>query len=218
MAGSVLLALRNQSRQQLGNRVKRLRKHVAISEAQQCPSWLDHHFVVLIEFLGRHQRDPQRLGQRRGQNSRRVELILDATGVGLAIGDMLRERALEPKLVLFTGSDKLNPQRGVTMVGKGWMVSRMQVLLQSQRLHLPRSVEAGVLTRELMDYRIDVSDDGHASFNAKSGTHDDLVIALGLSCGVERSVGQATSRSYIDQVPSREERLQGAGRWPRQRE
>lgn len=34
--------------------------------------------------------------------------LIDATGVGLPIGDMLRERGLAPRLVLFTGSDTVN--------------------------------------------------------------------------------------------------------------
>lgn len=67
-----------------------------------------------------------------------------------------------------------------------------------QRLHLPRTVEAGTLARELMDYEIKVNDHANASFNAKSGSHDDLVIALGLSCGVNRTAGRASSRSYLD--------------------
>ncbi len=135
-----------------------------------------------------------------------VELILDATGVGLPIGDMVRERGLDPKLVLFTGSDKVNDlPHGVVNVGKAWMVGRMQVLLQGKRLHLPTSPEATVLVKELMVYEISVSDTAHVSFNAKSGKHDDLVIALGLSCGIERSAARATSRSYLHREPTREE-------------
>lgn len=160
----------------------------------------------------------RRAQPRLGPRLFRVELILDATGVGLPIADMLRERDLDPKLVLFTGSDTVNQQpQGVVTVGKAWMVSRMQVLLQSGRLHLPRTVEAGILAKELMDYRIDVSDRGHASFNAKSGAHDDLVIALGLACGIERTSGRATSRNYLDPEPGPEERMRERGRWERER-
>lgn len=146
-----------------------------------------------------------RLGPRRFT----VELILDATGVGLSIGDMVRERGLDPKLVLFTGSDKVNDlPHGVVNVGKAWMVGRMQVLLQGKRLHLPTSPEATVLVKELVDYEISVSDTAHVSFNAKSGKHDDLVIALSLSSGIERSAGRAESRSYLHREPTREEVFQ----------
>lgn len=127
-----------------------------------------------------------------------VELILDATGVGLAVSDMVRERGLSPRTVVFTGSDRVSEQpHGVVSVGKGWMVSRLQVLLQSGRLHLPRTPEAAILVKELMDYEISVNARANLSFNAKSGAHDDLVVACGLSCGIERSAGRATSRSYV---------------------
>lgn len=186
---------------------------------QEMRQELPHYLVRSIERLplgtpypavvGRIECVMQNLEQRawpgRGPRLFTVELVLDATGVGLPIADMLRERGLDPKLCIFTGSDKLTVQpRGVVSIGKGWLVSRMQVLLQSQRLHLPRTVEAAALARELMDYRIDVSDAGHASFNAKAGAHDDLVIALGLSCGIERNAGRASSRSYINADPDLE--------------
>ncbi len=59
------------------------------------------------------------------------------------------------------------------LVDGGAMVSRMQVLLQSKRLHLPLTVEAGVLAKKWMDYEITVCDRAHASFSAMSGSHDD---------------------------------------------
>lgn len=128
-----------------------------------------------------------------------VELEIDATGVGFAVGAIWRESGLHPRLVLFTGSDKVNqlPQ-GVVTVGKAWLVGRMQVLLQGQRLHLPRTVEAGQLTKELMDYEIHVNQHANAQFNARSGSHDDLVIGLGLSCGIDRSPTKVSSRSYLE--------------------
>lgn len=191
--------------------------HFLVRSIERLPLGTTYPNVVdrIKEVMAKLERRAQpRLGPRLFT----LQLVLDATGVGLPIGDILKERGLDPRLVLFTGSDKLNPQPGVTMVGKAWMVSRMQVLLQSQRLHLPRTVEAGTLARELIDYRIDVSDAGHASFNARSGSHDDLVIALGLSCGVDRHPGAAVSTSYVDREPTPEDRLAERSRWARQRD
>ena len=67
-------------------------------------------------------------------------------------------------------------------LGKGYLVSRLQVLLQNHRLRLPRTAEATVLAQELLDYEIRVDPDGDAKFGAfKVGKHDDLVTALGLA-------------------------------------
>jgi len=122
--------------------------------------------ALVMERL--HARAVPRYGPRRFA----VDLILDATGVGLPIADMLRERGLSPRFVLFTGSDKTAEHpNDVATVSKGWLVSRMQVLLQGQRLHLPRTVEAGVLVKELKDYRISVNDRAHASYPALAAFH-----------------------------------------------
>ena len=62
------------------------------------------------------------------------------------------------------------------------MVSRLQVLLGTGRLHLPRTREAGALTDELLNYELRVDQNGHESFGAlRTGTHDDLACALGLA-------------------------------------
>lgn len=115
-----------------------------------------------------------------------IELIVDGTGVGLPVVDLLREKGLRPTVAIFTGSERLtvHPDDAIT-IGKAWMVARLQTLLQAGRLHLPDTAEAAILARELQDYRIDISNSGHASFNARSGQHDDLVVALGLSVGYE---------------------------------
>jgi len=46
---------------------------------------------------------------------------------------------------------------------------------------MPASGVAGIPTDELLHYEIEISDNGHASYNARSGKDDDLIIALGLS-------------------------------------
>ncbi len=67
-------------------------------------------------------------------------------------------------------------------LGKAFMVSRLQAMLGGGRLHLPKTAEAEALTRELLNYELRVDGDGHETFGAfKTGTHDDLVTALGLA-------------------------------------
>lgn len=115
-----------------------------------------------------------------------VQLLVDATGVGRPVIDLVKARGLRPIAVTLTGGDGLTEQDGDRVsMAKSYLVSRLQVLLQSGQLHLPDTEEARTLARELQDYRITVSDAGHASFNARSGQHDDLVISLGLSAGYE---------------------------------
>lgn len=106
----------------------------------------------------------------------------------------------------FKGSETLTQHGGRTVsIGKAYMVSRLQTLLQGRRLHLPVTSEAIALTMELQSYQISVSERGHASFNARQGAHDDLVIALGLSVGSEPQAARAHSASYLRKEPTAED-------------
>jgi len=111
---------------------------------------------------------------------------VDATGVGQPVVDLLREAGLYPIPVYLTGSDRAIQEGYDLRLGKSLLVSRLQVLLQSGRIHLPRTAEASILVDELLNYEIKVSNDANTQFGAfKTGTHDDLATALGLACWQE---------------------------------
>lgn len=113
-------------------------------------------------------------------------LYLDATGVGQPVVDLLRDHGVAADLVptYFTHGDRrsVEAHHRSVLLGKAWLVSRLQALLQTGRLHLPRTDEAKVLQQELIDYEIKVDQDANDKYGAfKVGTHDDLVTALGLA-------------------------------------
>src|SRR5215217_6568425 len=129
-------------------------------------------------------------------------LYLDATGLGTPIVDILRAAGVgglaRLKAVYFTNGDRRKVERGEVKLGKAWLVSRMQALLQSGLLHLPRTAEAEVLGKELLDYEIKVTEDANDRYGAfRVGAHDDLVTALGLATQEDRGGGEA-STSYVD--------------------
>jgi len=114
------------------------------------------------------------------------ELYVDATGVGTPVVDALRAAGIDARLipVYFNHGDRRTPVEGGAEVrlGKAFLVSRMQALLQGELLHLPRTPEAEVLAEELLEYEIRVSEDANDKYGAfRVGTHDDLVTALGLA-------------------------------------
>ena len=123
----------------------------------------------------------------------RPRVMVDSTGVGAPVVDLVRE-ALHMRsrdLIActfthgenYTQNDEYHADRGSTAsVGKAYLVSRLQALLQTGRIKLPKTHETEVLSRELQDYEIKV--DADANFKAgafKVGSHDDLVTALGLT-------------------------------------
>lgn len=111
-----------------------------------------------------------------------VNVYADATGVGLPAVELMRMAGVRVHAVLFTYGDR-RTQDGLNItLGKGFLVSRLQALLQSDRLHLPKTAEAEATARELQDYEIHTDPDGDSKFGAfKTGAHDDLVTALGLA-------------------------------------
>ena len=113
-------------------------------------------------------------------------VYVDATGVGQPIVDLLREQyPYVTPVYFFHGDRRLIDSAGVKL-GKAWLVSHLQALLQTGRIHLPNTPEARVLAEELLDYEIRVDENANDKYGAfRVGTHDDLVTALGLA--VQRS-------------------------------
>jgi hypothetical protein len=112
-------------------------------------------------------------------------IYVDATGVGQPLVDILRRACQTGQIfaVYFNHGDRrLEPKVGEVSLGKAWLVSRLQTLLQAGRIHLPPTHEAQALAKELLDYEIRVDTDANDRYGAfKVGTHDDLVTALGLA-------------------------------------
>lgn len=166
----------------------------------------------LVRFLGRLPlgttypdvvRRIERLCRQVRDRSRRAPILfVDATGVGLPVVDQIRASRPEVQrleAVLFTGGHRRTERlgEGRVILGKAFMVSRLQALLQCHRIHLPQSPEASVLARELLDFEIRVDENAHQRSGAfRVGTHDDLVTALGLAVQKEptRIAANGTNR------------------------
>ncbi|MCI4567206.1 hypothetical protein [Lysobacter sp. CFH 32150] len=111
-------------------------------------------------------------------------VLVDYTGVGRPVFDMFHERpALRwARGIVITGGRETSAIPAGWSVPKVELVSKLQALLHSGLLKIPRSLpDAKVLTRELQDFRVRYTDAGNAVFNAREGAHDDLVLALALA-------------------------------------
>lgn len=137
--------------------------------------------------------------------NRNINVLIDVTGVGRPVYDSLRKEILlrqhnakviyRPEVGLrlqigrhtllikpinFVHGEKYNRKEG--SLGKAFFVSKMQVLLQDKRIHGPDTSEMQAAIDELKVYEIKVNNDGKDTYGAKTGKHDDLATALGLSC------------------------------------
>src|SRR5215471_3157145 len=110
------------------------------------------------------------------------ELVIDFTGVGRPIFDMFVCSRIYPTGVLITGGTTETREGRTCSVPKLTLVSRLQALLHEGRLKILRELdEAETLVRELQDFRCEFTAAGHLTFNARSGKHDDLVLALAIA-------------------------------------
>jgi len=133
-----------------------------------------------------------------------AQLVVDHTGVGRPIVDMLRRERLPGRMIPVTitgGAGVTKDPQGGYSVPKRELVSTTQVLLQDGRLKIaPELPHAATLVRELENFRVTISQAGHDSYAAwREGTHDDLVLALALAVwGGQRGQPMATAIARDD--------------------
>ena len=121
-------------------------------------------------------------------------IYFDATGLGSPVTDLVSEilggECIHP--VYFNYGDQRRTETAekhgnwsrlkIVKLGKAYLVSRLQLLLQSNRLHLPRTPAAEALAKDLLDYEIRIDERANERYGAfRVGGHDDLITALGMA-------------------------------------
>jgi hypothetical protein len=125
------------------------------------------------------------------------ELVIDFTGVGRPVFDMFVYSGIYPIGVVITGGMTETRDGRTCSVPKLDLVSRLQALLHEARLKILRELdEAETLVRELQDFRMEFTAAGHMTFNARSGKHDDLVLALAIAVWRAHGGGTVGSEYY----------------------
>jgi hypothetical protein len=135
-------------------------------------------YPEVVGRVGQVVRSPQVAGA--------CHLIVDATGVGRPVVDMLRAERLPCRLApaLITAGYQENQTNGYYHVPKRDLITGLRVLLEQQGLQIAARLEHGrALVTELAEMRVKVSIAGNEQYGAwREGTHDDLVLAVALAC------------------------------------
>lgn len=116
-------------------------------------------------------------------------LVVDQTGVGRPVVDMLADKlrnqvACRLLPVTITGGHTVTTGDPTSLhVPKKELISTLQVLLQTRRLHVARALrETPVLVSELENYRVKITAARNEVFEAwRENRHDDLVLAAALA-------------------------------------
>jgi hypothetical protein len=121
---------------------------------------------------------------------RNMKLVIDQTGVGRAVVDLLRDEktwgCLQADLtaVTITGGHGVNfADDGSWHVAKKHLVAPLQVLFQDHRLKIADILpDTGMLVKELNNFRAKITLAGDDTIEDwRQGQHDDLVLAIAIA-------------------------------------
>lgn len=120
---------------------------------------------------------------RRPELGREPYLVVDATGVGRPVIDLLRAAGLDPVPVVITAGIEESNEGLYYHTPKADLVTGTEVLLQAKRLRVAGSLPlASVLITELTAFKRKATLAGNEVFGAwREGEHDDLVLAVALA-------------------------------------
>lgn len=143
----------------------------------------------------------------------KVQLVVDATGVGRPVLDMFRRAQLGHGVIGISihGGDNVSREPAVSgfRVPKRDLVSNLQLLFQERRLKISKDLpEAEVLVQELRNFRVQISESGNDTYGVwRSGEHDDLVLAVSLAAWLAERHHPYARRHKAERVVSIEELL-----------
>src|SRR5262249_24002974 len=116
-----------------------------------------------------------------------------------AVSDLMLERGLKPIRVSITAGSEITPVgRDRWHVSKSELISGVDALLHDGRLKFAAALtEAGHLKDELKDFRRKITDAGRSTYAARTGRHDDLILAIAIAAWwANRPVSRAGMGSY----------------------
>lgn len=136
----------------------------------------------------------------------RAEVVVDATGVGVAVADQLREVLARGFYELtITAGGRVQEDGNRLSVPKRDLVSRLSVAMEQRRLRVaPGLASARPLLDELGNFNVTISGAGHDSYGARKG-HDDLVLAVSYAVWLADGVGQGSA--FIEFMRQESQRL-----------
>ena len=125
--------------------------------------------------------------------------ILDATGVGKAAVELFRKTNVSVSVFTLVAGDQVIRDGSNYRIPKRDVISSTQVLLQTGRLKIARSLpHAALLARELVNFRFKVGQDRSEDvLDWREAPDDDLVLALAIAAWeAERNPGLGSYFGY----------------------
>lgn len=129
--------------------------------------------------------------------STNAKLVVDVSGVGMGVSDLMRSNGLRFVGVQITaGTEQTQVDGSNYRVAKQLLVSKMEAVLHAGELRVPDALpEADAFRKELESFRRQSKASGAQTWSADVGEFDDRVMA------VSYAVWWATSRNEVTRQP-----------------
>ena len=114
----------------------------------------------------------------------KADLVVDDSGVGRAVSDLMIDRGLRPiRLTITGGLEQKCVGENRWHVSKEVLITKLDALLNDGALKFAAALtESSALKNELVDFRRTVGAAGRATWAARTGQHDDLILSI--ACAV----------------------------------
>ncbi|ADK81902.1 phage terminase large subunit family protein [Sediminispirochaeta smaragdinae] len=116
------------------------------------------------------------------ENDQTTALLVDATGVGLPVVEMMREDLLLPIPIIITGGNSISEQNGGFHIPKRFLVAALQGLFETGRLKIASGIGClAEFMHEIENFRVKITQSGNDTYEAwRESDHDDLVISVAM--------------------------------------
>jgi hypothetical protein len=105
--------------------------------------------------------------------------ILDSTGVGVAVTDIMKAKGMSPKAIMITAGNAITREGSTIHVSKARMIGKFIGAFDAGKVHInPGMAIWPKVQRELLAFRAELTAQGNARFEAEEGENDDMVMAL----------------------------------------
>ena len=129
---------------------------------------------------------------------RQTALIVDATGAGLPIRQMMQQAGLSPIGITITaGAVVTSGKEGGYNVPKAELVSALNLVFQSRRIKIPTALSMKAeFMKELERFKVTMSNTGANTYEAAvASVHDDLVLSTAMGVWYAEKTEGATYHS-----------------------
>jgi hypothetical protein len=145
----------------------------------------NYYLRFLERFQAKYPDTVQRVLKivRKLEDDQGTALVVDATGVGLPVVEMMREERLHPIPIIITGGNTVTEADGGFHLPKRHMISTLQGLFESGRLKISKGINhLEELLDEISNFRVKITKAGNDTYEAWRETdHDDMVMSVAMA-------------------------------------